>query len=119
LQVKKNCLLELASKGTLLPDFDYEWQDDFKSAYAHQLTDLLITRSRRYQIGAHDELLMKIADVMFVLDSMSEFALSLKSTLLRNQGEYAKAKNLYNGSIKDYKALLGVEFNRSYEELHP
>lgn len=111
-------LLELAQAGPLLPDFSYQWLDDFKSAYAHQLTDMLINYSQQLNLEDDYQRLMTISDVVFSLDPMSEDALSLKCTLLKNHGKSALAKNVYNGFIRDYKLLMGVNFNRSFEDIN-
>ncbi len=113
-----NELLDLVKAGPLLPDFNFEWLDDFKSNYSNQLIDDLIKISRSLNIKKDYQQLMNISEIIFAIDSINEDALSIKCSLLKSQGRNSLAKNLYNEFSREYKNVMGVKFNRSFNDVN-
>jgi hypothetical protein len=57
-----------------------------------------------------DSLKLKIADILFQHDYINEEALSIKCSILSQQGKIGLAKTVYDGFCKEYHASLGIEY---------
>lgn len=110
-------LLIIGSKGTLLPEMEYDWLDKFKSDYANNIIDTMLMISNHPEIRDNVETVLQIADIIFINDALNEDALRLKCRLLNDNGKHSLAKKIYESFAKEYSLSLGTPFQRSFNDL--
>ena len=103
-------LLELLSYGPLLPFANEEWIDPYKAAYSDFALDFLLGMLQDKNILIDISLQLRIANLIFLFDSLNEEALSVKCRLLYDQGKKSLARNTYSHFCKEYEMLLGEKY---------
>lgn len=103
-------LLELLFYGSLLPNTQADWLDNFKSDYSSAAIDLLNDLLLSDEIAHDDKMKLRIADTIFLHDILNEEALAIKCHILFSQGKKTLARKAYDNFSKEYKNLLGVEY---------
>ncbi|MDL2221787.1 hypothetical protein LJC35_04465 [Parabacteroides sp. OttesenSCG-928-N08] len=101
----------------LLPFIQRDWLDDFKSDYSNRVLDTMLVLSKQPFIRSNNELLIRIADIMFAHDKTDEQALALKCKALWESGKISLAKSVYDSFCAKYRSLLNVEYNKELKEL--
>ena len=86
-----NRILELLLYGPLLPNTVFDWLDDFKDAYSSHSIDLLKNLLEIEIQRNHQEMIIRLADIMFLHDPLNEEALAAKCTVLSAQGKIGRA----------------------------
>ena len=89
-----NRILELLLYGPLLPNTIFDWLDDFKDAYSSHSIDLLKNLLDIEIQRNHQEMIIRLADIMFLHDPLNEEALAAKCAVLSAQGKKGIARNL-------------------------
>jgi DNA-binding transcriptional activator of the SARP family len=110
-------LLELLSYGQLLPFTKEEWLDPYKAAYSDAALDFLMNILILEKAIQQVDFRLQISNLIFLFDSLSEEALSLKCQALHQQGKKSLAKNAYNSFCKEYETLLGEKFTKPLSEI--
>lgn len=110
-------ILEILLYGPLLPNTITDWLDDFKAAYSTQSIDLLNDLLAAEKQGSDSDLILRIADVMFLHDPLNEEALIAKCKVLCAAGKKGIAKNVYDKFAKEYKEMLGEEYKTPFSDL--
>lgn len=110
-------LLELLLRGELLPGVEAEWLDGFKSSFSDKTISCLTMLSRNPAYQQTDEVLLIIADILFIHDVLSEEALRLKCSIYYGAGKKGLAKAVYDHYCKGYLNLLGEEFELSLADV--
>lgn len=110
-------IFELLLYGPLLPNTIAEWLDDFKDAYSSLSIDLLKGLLEQERRRNHQEMVLRIADIMFLHDPLSEEALAAKCTVLSAQGKNGIARNVYDRFCKEYRRSIGEEFCTPFSDL--
>ena len=114
-QKSLNNLLELLLRGTLLPDMETDWLDNFKSDFSSQSIDVL---TRLLKIDNYDsKFKLQIADTLFLHDYINEEALYVKCSILFNSGKSSLAKNIYDNFCKEYYNLLNTDYKYSLSDV--
>lgn len=111
-----NQILEVLLYGPLLSNTILEWLDDFKDAYSSMSIDLL-----RNLLSVHrenQEMVLRITDIMFRHDPLSEEALAAKCSVLYMQGKKGLAQRVYDRFCKEYRDLLGEECKIPLSDLY-
>lgn len=103
-------LLELMEHGQLLPFTQEEWLDSKKAAYSDFATDFLLSILAREESVGNSHNILKIANLIFLFDSLNEEALSAKCKVHYALGKKSLAKNTYNSFCKEYETLLGEKY---------
>jgi len=116
-QTQISKLLELLLRGVLLPNIEIDWLDNFKSEFSNQTIDILTSLLHREEYKLDDKLKLKIADTLFLHDSVNEEALYIKSSILFNSGKKGIAKAVYNNFCREYKNLLGTDYKFSLSDV--
>lgn len=109
--------LDLASLGSLLPNMQIDWIDPFKSELSSVLIDLLLELSKKEKYRKNNKLIIRLADAIFFNDPLNEEALQLKCLALFNSGKTGLAKNTYDNFCKEYKALLDVQYDKTFNHI--
>lgn len=110
-------IFELLLCGPLLPNTIAEWSDDFKDAYSSLSIDLLKSLLEQERRRNRQDLVLRIADIMFLHDPLSEEALAAKCAVLSAQGKNGLARNVYDRFCKEYRRSIGEEFKTPFSDL--
>lgn len=110
-------ILEILLYGPLLPNTITDWLDDFKASYSTQSIDLLNDLLAAERQGGDSDLILRIADVMFLHDPLNEEALIAKCRVLCAAGKKGIAKNVYDKFAKEYKEMMGEDYKTPFSEL--
>ena len=110
-------LLDLLSRGILLPDIENEWIDSFKCYFSDMVIDVLtgLVQNDSYQLD--DKQKLRIADILFSHDYLSEEALFLKCSILLQDGKKGSAKNIFNNFCKAHLDFLGTPYKYSFSDV--
>jgi len=112
-----NRILELLLYGPLLPNTIFDWLDDFKDAYSSHSIDLLKNLLDVEIQRNHQEMIIRLADIMFLHDPLNEEALAAKCAVLSAQGKKGIARNLYDRFCKEYRDSMGENYKVPFAEL--
>jgi two-component SAPR family response regulator len=118
LQVENiNSLLELLVRGVLLPNMENEWIDDFKRNFSDMVIDVLTGLSQNEGHRLSDKQKLRIADILFSHDYLSEEALFLKCSVLLHAGKKGSAKNVYDNFCKEHVNFLKTPYKYSFSDV--
>ena len=112
-----NRILELLLYGPLLPNTIFDWLDDFKDAYSSHSIDLLKNLLDIEIQRNHQEMIIRLADIMFLHDPLNEEALAAKCAVLSAQGKKGIARNLYDRFCKEYRDSMGENYKFPFADL--
>lgn len=110
-------ILDTLMRGPFLYQTEYEWLDDFKSAITARLLDLLSRETTGGQWDRDPELLVAIANGIFVLDPVNEEALATKCRNLVALGRHSLARHAYERFVKEYRHIYGEDYPASFAEV--
>ncbi|MDG3581049.1 hypothetical protein [Galbibacter pacificus] len=107
-------LLQTVSAGEICPNIQIEWMDTFKVDFSNRVINGLefIAKSK-----TDPNLLNAIADCILKYDPLNEEAITLKCKSLYKIGKKGLAKQCYDIFRKEYEALLGTEFTKSFSNI--
>jgi two-component SAPR family response regulator len=110
-------ILKNVKRGSLLPNLQTSWLDNFKSDISNQIIDTLLEFSQTLDAHKDDKLLLEIADAVFNYDSINQEALVIKCSVLNKRGKYSLAKTWYDHFVKEYKNLYSENYPKTFEEV--
>lgn len=110
-------VLYIVMRGTFLYQTEYEWLDDFKSAISGRLLDLLSREAAGGRWNGDPELLIAIANGIFVSDPVNEQALAVKCRNLVALGRHSLARHAYERFVKEYRHIYGEEYPASFGDI--
>ncbi len=110
-------LIKLTGKGKLLPYIQQEWLDAFKADYSNMILDTFMEVSKKEELKNDFKLQIQIADSMFMLDSVDEYALILKCRALYASGKTGLAKGAYDTFCSEYFNLLGNPYKKDFSDI--
>ncbi len=110
-------VLDISQNGVLLPTLNIEWLDDYKSEYSTLLMELLSKATSITEINTNPRLLVKIANVMLLHDSIDEEAIRIKCRTLFILGQKGLSKQCFDRFIQDYQRLLNETPKINYEDI--
>lgn len=112
-----NRILELLLYGPLLPNTIVDWLDDFKDDYSSYSIDLLKNLLEIEISRNHQDMIIRLADIMFLHDPLNEEALAAKCAVLSAQGKKGIARNLYDRFCKEYHDSMGESYKVPFADL--
>ena len=112
-----NRILEILLYGPLLPNTILDWLDDFKDDYSSYSIDLLKNLLDIEISRNHQDMIIRLADIMFLHDPLNEEALAAKCTVLAAQGKKGIARNLYDRFCKEYHDSMGESYKIPFADL--
>lgn len=110
-------ILANVKRGSLLPNLQTSWLDNFKSDISNQIIDILLEYSQKLDPNKDSKALIEIADSIFNYDSINQEALVIKCSVLNKKGKYSLAKNWYEHFVREYKILYSENYPKSFEEV--
>lgn len=106
-------VLRTASRGALLPEYQFDWLDPVKSRY----TNLVFSRLDEIaDAGASPEMEVRIADCKLLHDTLDEQAVQQKCAALVSLGKVGTAKAVFQRFTDDYKRIMDEEFEGDFTE---
>ena len=112
-----NRILEILLYGPLLPNTILDWLDDFKDDYSSYSIDLLNNLLDIEISRNHQDMIIRLADIMFLHDPLNEEALAAKCSVLVTQGKKGIARNLYDRFCKEYHDSMGETYKVPFADL--
>ena len=112
-----NRILEILLYGPLLPNTILDWLDDFKDDYSSYSIDLLKNLLDIEISRNHQDMIIRLADIMFLHDPLNEEALAAKCSVLVTQGKKGIARNLYDRFCKEYHDSMGETYKVPFADL--
>lgn len=112
-----NRILEILLYGPLLPNTILDWLDDFKDDYSSYSIDLLKNLLDIEISRNHQDMIIRLADIMFLHDPLNEEALAAKCSVLVTQGKKGIARNLYDRFCKEYHDSMGEPYKVPFADL--
>ena len=109
-----NRILEILLYGPLLPNTIL---DDFKDDYSSYSIDLLKNLLDIEISRNHQDMIIRLADIMFLHDPLNEEALAAKCSVLVTQGKKGIARNLYDRFCKEYHDSMGETYKVPFADL--
>lgn len=110
-------IIEVGTKGSLLPEIDAEWLDSYKSEFSVKLTGTLLDLLKHPTIMKDHRLSLKIADVLLIHDNIDEDAIRVKCSVLYQMKQKGLSKQSYNKFCEDYMHLLNTKPDFSYQDI--
>lgn len=110
-------MLELAQRGKLLPYYEMEWLDNYKTAYSNLIIEFLLDVADYPELESDLGLLLQIAEVILLQDSIEESAVRLRCNILFRLGKKKHALQCYNKFAEEHLNLLGIETNLTFEDI--
>ena len=110
-------IISWAIAGTLLPNVNTEWMDEYKSAYYVLLTEVLLFIVNRPDMQDDFRLLLQIADVILQVDNIDEDAIRTKCKVLYQMGQKGLSKQSFDKFCVEYERLLNAKPAFSYEDI--
>lgn len=107
-------LVTLLLRG-VLSGMDNDWADDSKNELSDLTINFLSQELKRSDLS--DERKLRMADILFYHDYLSEEALQTKCYIYYQQGKKGLSLNIYNEFCKKYKSSLGVDYKYSFNEI--
>lgn len=109
------CLLQILRRGPLLADTELEWLEDIQSAVADMAISTLTDAIAQFPQDA--ELLIEIANCIFLFDPVNEEALRVKCRSLGVLGRHSLAKAAFDKFAREYHHMYGEDFQHTFHEV--
>ena len=112
-QIEK--ILELLTRGAMLPNMETDWIDIFKNDLANKAIDFLSGILKDFTLSDSQKLI--IADTLFQYDFLNEEALQVKCTTLYGQSKIGLAKTVYDTFCNLFESSIGVKYPLSFGQI--
>ena len=109
-------LINIASRGLLLPNMQEEWVDAFKGEYTNVVIETLSVLVEKEDIKKDPILVLHIADAILKHDCIEEDTVRLKVSTLYKLGKKSQAKQCFDKFSENYKNFMGVEYKESFDK---
>ena len=110
-------ILKLAAGGTLTPTISAEWLDSFKDEYTKQVTTFMLRMLETSDVKGNNKLILQIADVLLLNDTLDEEAIRIKCQILFRMGQKGASKRCYDTFVAEHTRLLNEKSAISYEDI--
>lgn len=118
--IDKNCInqiVSLAIAGSLLPNVNVEWIDEYKSEYYVLITEILLLAVNHAGIREDHRLQLKISDVILAIDHIDEDAIQTKCKVLYRMGQKGLSKQCFDKFCSEYERLLNAKPDFTYDNI--
>jgi two-component SAPR family response regulator len=109
--------LIIARRGKLLPYCEVEWADNYKTAYVNTLIEYLSELAEHADVKNDLPLLLNIAEIILMQDSIEESGIRLKCHVLFRLGKKKQAFRCYNKYVEEYHAILNIKPELTFHEI--
>ncbi|MDR1557894.1 MAG: hypothetical protein LBS88_12840 [Tannerellaceae bacterium] len=118
--LNKNLLRDtlcITRKGKLLPFHETEWLDNYKASYANMIIEFLWKLTEHPDVRNDYPLLLNMAEVILIQDSLEESGIRLKCRSLFKLGKKKQALLCYHKYAEEYFAILSIRPDLSFDEI--
>jgi two-component SAPR family response regulator len=112
-----NKTLQITRRGKLLPNCEVEWIDIYKTAYVNMLIEFFSELAEHPDVKNDLPLLLNIAEVILIQDSIEELGIRLKCKALFRLGKKKQAFQCYNRYVEEYFDILKIKPEQTFNEL--
>lgn len=112
-----NELTAIVQRGSFLSNLEYDWLDDFKSEISNEIIDTCLHYAATLDIADDPEFLIHLTNHIFYFDPVNEEAMVIKCKALVYLGKHSLAKTRFETFKKDYKAIYGEDFRKSFQDI--
>ncbi|MDR1407722.1 MAG: hypothetical protein LBJ23_06725 [Tannerella sp.] len=109
--------LRIAKKGKLLPFYEVEWLDNYKTAYVNTIIEFLAELAAHPDVKDDLPLLLNISEIILIQDSLEEFAIRLKCSILFKLGKKKQALQCYNKYVEEYQEILNIKPELTFDKI--
>jgi hypothetical protein len=109
--------LRIAGKGKLLPFLEVEWMDNYKTGYVNTLIEFLMDLTDHKDVKNDLPLLLNIAEMVLLQDSIEESAIKLKCGILFKLGKKKQALQCYTKYVEEYLNILNIKPELTFDEI--
>ena len=110
-------LINILKQGELLPGIQTDWIDPFKSSFINDVIDGLMPIIKSKIHNNNPNLIIRLSDSIFIHDPLNEDALIIKCGVLDHAGKKSLSRFTYDSFCKEYKQIMGVEYNVSLNDI--
>lgn len=107
----------ITKRGAFLSDIEYEWLDTFKSEVATKIVSVYLQQMQSLPIGNNADLLISLANEVFLFDPVNEEAVIIKCKALASLGQHSQAAHTFENFRKEYETLYGQKFERDFKSI--
>ncbi|MDR2774187.1 MAG: hypothetical protein LBC19_05505 [Tannerella sp.] len=109
--------LRIAKKGKLLPSYELEWLDNYKTAYSNTIIEFLLSLAEHPDVKTNLLLILNISEIILIQDSLDESAIKLKCGILYKLGKKKQALQCYNKYTEEHLKILNIEPELTFDEI--
>jgi len=110
-------LLPILKKGTLFPNMSESWVDPYINAMSNRILEFGLNVFRLLDEEKHGSLLLEVAEVLSLNDSLNEPALRKKISILTRQGKLSLAHSVFDNFTKLYLELYQEKYSGDFKSL--
>jgi two-component SAPR family response regulator len=112
-----NEIISLILLGELLPQIQNEWIDGFKSQFSNELIEDLSSFFKEKVVKNNFSLQYHLAESILIFDPLNDEAFAMKCSVLYHLGKKGMAKNMYDSFCREYKQVLGIAYDVSFNDI--
>jgi len=112
-----NEIISLFLLGEFLPQIQNEWIDGFKSQFANEMIEDLSSFFKEKVVKNDFSLQYHLAECILLFDSLNDEAFAIKCSVLYHLGKKGMAKNMYDSFCREYKQVLGITYDVSFNDI--
>lgn len=110
-------LIPIVKKGRLFANTSAPWLDPFIEKFSNRIVEQFIQISKNPMIKTHTDVMLDLAEVIYLYDDLNEHALKMKLNVLIEQGKLSLAHQACHNFKKQYEKLYGEAYEVSFEEI--
>jgi len=110
-------LLPILKKGTLFPNMSESWVGPYINAMSNRIIEFGLNIFRLLEEEKHGSLLLEVAEVVSLNDSLNEPALRKKIRILTRQGKLSLAHSVFENFTKLYHELYQEKYSGDFKSL--
>lgn len=109
--------LRIAKKGKLLPPYEPEWLDNYKTTYSNTIIEFLLSLTEHPNVKNNLLLLLNISEIILIQDSLEDSAIRLKCSILYKLGKKKQALQCYNKYTEEHLRILNIDPELTFEKI--
>jgi two-component SAPR family response regulator len=115
--LEMNELISLIMNGEFLSQIQTKWIVGVKSQFVSEIIEELSSLFNIKEEKNDLSLRYHIAECILVLEPLSDEAFAMKCSILYHLGKKGTAKNMYDSFSREYKQVLGIPYDVSFNDI--
>ncbi|MFK7900634.1 MAG: hypothetical protein AB8B61_07740, partial [Cyclobacteriaceae bacterium] len=108
-------LIHILSNGTILPNANYRWLEEYKASFSNDVIDVLLSCNQKIVDDNKADLKIKLADVILIHDKLNEEAVLIKCRTYNKMDKHSLSKKIFDEFTKTYQKEHGEEFEQGFD----